>query len=452
MNEYILNVIKRDGRKEPFEPNKITNAIIKAITKLNKIEQLDSVYEITDSIVDYILFNFNDTVDIHIIEQIVENELMEFDKDVAREYTSYRGARDASRMRSSKLIAKINGLLDYSDPDIIAENANKAADKLYVQRDLLAGTVAKEITKDLNLIPARVQKYRDLNYIHWHDEDYSPLFQMYNCMLIDYRTMLEKGFIIGNALIESPKSFGVACTLVSQIIQGVACSQYGGQTINRIDEGLEPYVLKSYVKIVNELIENYLTLYGINNFYKFDYNTAMCIDNINFCINGDVIFDDIECELSEETKHAINKTIIDKAMKKIEKEVYDGIQCLEYQVNTLFTTNGQTPFVSFSFGLGTSKESRMIQKSILEVRIQGIGKYRVTPVFPKLLFILCKGINYFKEDPNYDIKKLAMKCASQRMYPDVLCYDNVCKIASGTVVYKDKDHKIVDIEKSTGLI
>jgi ribonucleoside-triphosphate reductase len=441
--ERVLYVIKRDGRQEEFDCNKITNAVIKAMTKIDKIDELDIAYEITNDAMDLIYNNYNDVVDIHDIERIVETVIMRYDPDVAREYTSYRGARDASRMRSSRLVDKINGLLNYTDPEIIAENANKAADKLYVQRDLLAGTVAKEITKDLRLIPDRVQLYRDLNYIHWHDEDYSPLFQMYNCMLIDYRTMLSKGFIVGNALIESPKSFGVACTHLSQIIQGVACSQYGGQTINRIDEGLVPYVVKSYRKVVAETLTDYFAKEKME-FKAETFDPYDSIDEINNYLMNDLL--PIYIGDDKETLELIRGI----CMKKIEKLIYDGIQCLEYQVNTLFTTNGQTPFVSISFGLGTSIESRMIQTAILEVRMKGIGKNGATPVFPKLLFILCKGINFFKTDPNYDIKKMAMRCASQRMYPDILCYDNVCKIASGEVVYKDAEHKVVDIEKSTG--
>lgn len=329
-----LQVIKRDGRIEYFNSNKITNAIVKAILKVNKTDLLDDIYTITADVVDIISYNYENKIDIKDIENIVESQLMDYDHDVAREYTSYRGARDASRMRSSSLVQKINGLLNYTDPDIIAENANKSADKIYVQRDLLAGTVAKEITKDLNLIPPRVQKARMENYIHWHDEDYSPLFKMYNCILIDYRTMLEKGFIVGNALIENPKSFGVACTLLSQIIQGVACSQYGGQTINRIDEGLAPYVIKSYKKIVFDLLDNYIILEDEDQILN-EYNKEeifKIIDSLNSIA-------EIKNYLYSLDFYKCGK-IIDKSLKKIEKTVYDGIQCLEYQVNTLYTTNG----------------------------------------------------------------------------------------------------------------
>lgn len=440
-----LYVIKRDGRKEKFDQNKITNAIIKAMTKIDKIEELDEAYDMTSDVLDIINVNYSDVVNITDVERIVETVLMNNMPDVAREYTSYRGARDASRMRSSQLVKKIYGLLDYSDPEIIAENANKAADKIYVQRDLLAGTVAKEITKDLHLIPPRVQQYRMNNYLHWHDEDYSPLFQMYNCMLIDYPTMLKKGFIVGNAIIETPKSFGVACTLLSQIIQGVASSQYGGQTINRIDEGLAPYVVKDFKKIVYEYADLLGIEFNINALN--DYNS---VEEIKEFIEYNLFKDKYSNYMTKDQYTNLSNKLIEKAIEKLTKLVYDGIQCLEYQVNTLFTTNGQTPFLSISFGLGTSIESRLIMESILKVRIKGIGKKELTPTFPKLLFIQCKGINMNKEDPNYDIRKLAMKCSSQRLYPDILNYENVCKIAGGNVYYKDAEHKIVDIEKSEG--
>lgn len=429
-----LYVIKRDGRREKFNKDKITKAIIAAMNKIGKIDELDNAYKYTDEIVDSVNINYTGEISIYDIEKIVETNLMNHDKEAAREYTSYRGARDASRMRSSSLVKKIYGLLDCSDPEIIAENANKAADKIYVQRDLLAGTVAKEITKDLNLIPPRVQKARMDNYIHWHDEDYQPLFPMYNCMLIDYYKMLTNGLLIGNALLESPQSIEVACTVLSQIIQGVACSQYGGQTINRIDEKLVIFVRRSYIKIVKEKMNDIYPKYNpcVNNL-----SDSSSIEEINNYLKGFMDKDEysmFEC----------------KCLKKIQKNVYDGIQCLEYQINTLYTTNGQTPFVSISFGLGTSIESRMIQTALLKVRIKGIGKKRATPVFPKLLFIICKGINFYEEDPNYDIKCIAMKCAASRMYPDILNYENVCKVAGGTVVYKDADKRIVDIDKSTG--
>lgn len=162
---------------------------------------------------------------------------------------------------------------------------------------------------------------------------------MYNCMLIDYRTMLKKGFIVGNALIETPKSFGVACTLISQIVQGVACSQYGGQTINRIDEGLAEYAVKDYKKIVIEKIKDIFIREKIN-IIKEDLDPFNSVEEINIYIHSGLYDDYTSTFLSKEEHTTVADLICDSCMKKLEKNIYDGIQCLEYQVNTLFTTNG----------------------------------------------------------------------------------------------------------------
>jgi len=477
---FNLKVTKRDGRIENFKADKITNAIIKAMVKIGN-EDYDEAYTITNGIMAYIYYNYEDgsTIDISDIERITETHLMNYDKKVAREYISYRGSRDSSRTRSSNLVKKITGLFNQSDDEITAENANKDSTKVYVQRDLLAGVVAKEITKDLYMIPARVQKARMDNLLHWHDEDYSPLFDMYNCMLIDYRTMFEKGFILGNAIIEPPKSFEVACTLLSQIIQGVASSQYGGQTINRMDEGLAKYVTISYFKHLNKNLFKLMSLYieNINENKERvqnqierllasipaksiaeynDYITknpgipadiSSIIRNYNSDYNA---ISELHSNVSPETSFMIADKLVKLSMIDIDKEVYDGMQCIEYQINTIYSTNGQTPFVTLNFGLGTSIESRLIQINMLKVRRLGIGKRHITPVFPKLIFTRCKGINFYPEDPNYDILELAEVVAAERMYPDILNYENVCKVCGGEVVYKDKEHRVVDIEKSTG--
>jgi len=439
-----LIVIKRDGRKEKFDSNKITSAIIKAILKVGKTEQVDDAYSITDDVLANVFYNFKDEINIKDIEKIVELTLMSYDKDIAREYTGYRSMRDASRSRSSQLMEKMTGMLNGSNKEITAENANKDANKINVQRDLLAGIVCKEIAFDLNMIPDRVVSAMKNNYIHYHDLDYSPVMPMYNCMLIDIKTMFEKGFIMNNAIISEPKSIQVASTVASQIVCAVASSQYGGQTINRFDEIMAKYVTMSYAKIVDEKLKEFC---DFTNNEWISYNDILYLDessikNLDNSINSAFNVADIPNNLK-------NK-FFESCHKRIRKEVHDAMQTFEYQVNTLFSSNGQSPFVSIGFGLGTSEESRLIQQEILNIRIEGIGEQHITPVFPKLLFTLCKGINFYPEDPNYDIKQLAMKCSSLRMYPDILNYENICKIAKGEVVYKDEAHRVVDIEKSTG--
>ncbi|CSC13001.1 anaerobic ribonucleoside-triphosphate reductase [Vibrio cholerae] len=247
------------------------------------------------------------------------------------------------------------------------------------QRDLLAGIVAKHYAKT-RILPRDVVQAHESGDIHYHDLDYAPFFPMFNCMLIDLKGMLTHGFKMGNAEIDTPKSISTATAVTAQIIAQVASHIYGGTTINRIDEVLAPYVTASYEKHL-----------------------------------------EIAREWDIHSPEAFAKA-------RTEKECYDAFQSLEYEVNTLHTANGQTPFVTFGFGLGTSWESRLIQQSILKNRIAGLGKNRKTAVFPKLVFAIKDGLNHKAEDPNYDIKQLALECASKRMYPDILNYDKVVEV------------------------
>lgn len=268
--------------------------------------------------------------------------------------------------------------------ELLNNNANKASERIPVMRDMVAGEVAKEIALDY-ILPKDVAEAHRSGDIHYHDLDYAPLFPMYNCMLIDLKGMLENGFNMGNAEIETPKSISTACAITAQIIAQVASHIYGGNTINKIDEILAPYVRKSYDKH-----------HRIGRLW-----------------------------LKDEAKASVYAT------KMTEKETYDAFQALEYEINTLHTANGQTPFCTFGFGLGTDWEERIIQESILRVRLCGLGKSKRTAVFPKLVFAIKKGVNFDKDDVNYDIKQLALECASKRMYPDILNYDKLVEVTGG---------------------
>ena len=198
-----------------------------------------------------------------------------------------------------------------------------------------------------------------------------------NCMLIDIENMMTKGFRMGNAWIETPRSIGTACAVTAQIIAQVASHIYGGNTINRIDEVLAPYVTATHKK------------------------------NLEFLAYA-------KCPDVERV-----------AMEKTRKDVYDAIQALEYEVNTMHTANGQTPFCTFGFGLGDSWESALIQESILKIRMAGLGKDKHTAIFPKLVFAIKQGHNANPGDPLYRIKQLALECASKRMYPDIVSYEKI---------------------------
>ncbi|MGR5209660.1 anaerobic ribonucleoside-triphosphate reductase [Vibrio rotiferianus] len=370
-------VIKRDGSRAPFSRDRIQSAVESAAEKKDKDI---AIHALNVALAVELQLENHDEVHIHEIQNLVENELMQGPyKALARSYIEYRHDRDIAREKQSALTREIEGLIEESNLDLINENANKDGKVIPTQRDLLAGIVAKHYAKT-HILPRDVVQAHEVGDIHYHDLDYAPFFPMFNCMLIDLKGMLTHGFKMGNAEIDTPKSISTATAVTAQIIAQVASHIYGGTTINRIDEVLEPYVMTSYEKHLEIATE---------------WNIA------------------------EPEEFAKART---------EKECYDAFQSLEYEVNTLHTANGQTPFVTFGFGLGTSWASRLIQKSILKNRIAGLGKNRKTAVFPKLVFGIKDGLNHKSEDPNYDIKQLALECATKRMYPDILNYDKVVEV------------------------
>ncbi|QIQ21104.1 anaerobic ribonucleoside-triphosphate reductase [Zophobihabitans entericus] len=404
-------VIKRDGCQTAFNESRIRDAILKAAVaaNVNDPEYCAGVARVvTNQMVE------RDSVDINEIQNAVENQLMAGPyKKLARTYIEYRHDRDRSREERSRLNQDIRGLIEQSNVAILNENANKDSKVIPTQRDLLAGIVAKHYAKQY-ILSKDISSAHERGEIHYHDLDYAPFFPMFNCMLIDLDGMLTKGFKMGNAEIEPPKSISTATAVTAQIIAQVASHIYGGTTINRIDEILAKFVTKSYEK------------------HK---KTAE------------------EWQIPDVEGYAKSRT---------EKECYDAFQSLEYEVNTLHTANGQTPFVTFGFGLGTSWESRLIQQSILKVRITGLGKNHKTAVFPKLVFAIKDGINHKDGDVNYDIKKLALECASKRMYPDILNYEQVVRVTgsfktpmgcrSFLGVYEEDGKEIHDGRNNLGVI
>lgn len=374
-----MKVIKRDGRITSFDINKIINAVRKTMKAENITDDL-FLEEFRVSIMLDILDGKKEEYSINEIQEIVENRLMKSKYlNVAKSYIQYRHERDVAREMNSSLINNIKGLINLKDKSILNENANKDSNVIPTQRDLLAGIISKHYAKN-HILPKDIVSAHEKGEIHYHDLDYSPFFPTFNCMLVDLKGMLENGFKIGNAEIETPKSIGTATAVTAQIIAQVASHTYGGTTINNIDLILEPYVKTSELKLRKDAEK-----YNIPNIEKY---------------------------ISE----------------KIEKECFDAFQGLEYEINTLHTANGQTPFVTFGFGLGESKEAKLIQKSILKNRINGLGKNKKTAVFPKLVFAIKDGVNRKESDPNYDIKQLALECSTKRMYPDILNYDKVVEI------------------------
>ena len=376
-----LFVEKRDGRRVIFDVDKIDKALHKAAEKVMDVTPLveKRLSTLVERIVEEIHSRFPQGVKIYEIQNIVEHELLEAKEyALAEEYITYRTQRDFERSKATDINFSIHKLLN-KDQAVVNENANKDSDVFNTQRDLTAGIVGKSI--GLQMLPKHVANAHQKGDIHYHDLDYSPYTPMTNCCLIDFKGMLENGFKIGNAEVESPKAIQTATAQISQIIANVASSQYGGCSADRIDEVLAPYAEKNYQK-----------------------------------------------HLKDAEEWVLPDKRQEYAWKKTQKDIYDAMQSLEYEINTLFTSNGQTPFTSLGFGLGTSRFEREIQKAILNIRIKGLGSEHRTAIFPKLIFTLKRGLNLEEGSPNYDIKQLALECATKRMYPDVLSYDKIVEL------------------------
>lgn len=369
-------VSKRDGRTEQFSGNKIHDAVIKAGASK------DIAKTVAKNI--YIALRGKESITIDTIHEMVEVQLMRMCPESARRYIEYRSFRDRIREHKSDLHAAIKELVEQRG-DVVKENANKNAQLLSTQRDLIAGIVSKHFAKFI--LPDDIIQAHIDGTIHYHDLDYSPFAPMTNCCLVDLRNMLTYGFAMGNAELESPKSITVACAVMAQITAQVASHQYGGTTFANVDLVLAPYVEKSYNKHL-EIGKQFM-------------------------------------------KRATDEEIKEYAIARTEKEALDAFQGYEYEINTLFTTCGQSPFVTLTFGQGTKWSERLIQQAILKNRIRGIGSKGITPTFPKLVMFMEEGVNMRKGDINYDIKRLALECASKRMYPDIISVKNN-KILTGS--------------------
>ena len=367
-------VIKRDGKKVEFDKNKISVAIDKAMRSANGILVACQADEIASEIEND--FINKDEVSIYDIEELVYYKLIERNNPAtARSYESYKSVQAYKREQNTS-DNDILGLLNQTNIDVMEENSNKNPVIASTQRDLIAGEVAKDIAKR-KLIPAELIEAHDSGAIHIHDLDYliQPIF---NCCLVDMKDMLDNGTVVNGKLIETPKSFQVACNVMTQIIAQIASNQYGGQSINI--SCLSPYLRKSY-----------------------DKNLKLCKENL-----------------------ADNESAKTMAKALTKKDLESGIQTIQYQINTLMTSNGQAPFVTLFMHTDENDryldETVLIIEEILRQRIVGIkneaGVY-VTPAFPKLIYVLDNN-NANKDSKYYDLTRLAAKCTAKRMYPDYI--------------------------------
>lgn len=296
------------------------------------------------------------------------------------------------------------------------ENANKDARLFSTFRDLEAGEVSRFYA--LQQLPERVSGAHVRGDIHFHDLDYTVPGGMFNCMLVDLPFILSReDFPIGNTRVKHVRSVETATDLIPQIAAQVSVGQYGGQTYSKLDEVLEPYVLYTYRRELARALENATRVaaeMGVAGVEPLDKSVALMV------ASGE------RDRMAAGVGEKIWDMSVAEAKKRTESIVYDSMEGVEYALNTV-QGNGQTPFVTISFGLATSWAGRVVQKAILKVRINGYGAQSKTPVFPKLVYMLKEGVNMRPGDPNYDVKRLALYCASKRIYPDFQSVDNTVR-------------------------
>lgn len=421
-----VQVEKRDGRIVDFDPINIISAVKAAFKDLHKEvgpQEEQMIRDIANHIEAEIKDRYNGPAKIEDIQNLVEHGLIENHLyEVARCYTSYRLNRDIDRAKATDINEAVNRLIN-RDESLVRENANKDSNVYATQRDLLAGAVSK--ASAFSMLPHAVSNAHMKGDIHFHDADYSPFTCMTNCSLPDFGNMLSEGFVLGNAMMDSPKSIGTAATQITQIIKDIAGAQYGGQTVNRADEILEAYAKRDYDKhlaMAQAMIPDSTPIdvakTMVEGLKAQEPQNLHCSDREP--LPPDTPFNTDISELDQ------LREVYAKIMTR--KSIYDAMQTMEYQINSNRVCNGQTPFVTVGFGLGTSWFAREIQRAILLNRIRGLGKDRHTAIFPKLVFTVKHGINADPNDPNYDIKQLALECSTKRMYPDVVFYENIIKI------------------------
>ena len=376
----MKKVKKRDGRIVDFDSSKIINAVLAAFKQIDG-EISEYAKTKAQNIADYIEGYYIEDDDTYIpgiedIQDLVEKGLMSSKrKDVAKAYVLYREER--TRQRGNPLDETIKEIVSGNSEYWNTENSNKNSKVVTTQRDYLAGALSTDMTRRV-LLPKDIVEAHDAGIIHFHDADYFAQNALNNCCLINLEDMLQNGTVINGVMIEKPHKFLTAMTIATQIILGVSSSQYGGCTVSMTH--LAPFVRDSYNKYLNKYLE-----------WGFEENKAK------------------EC-----------------ALKDTKKEVADGVQTFNYQVNSMTNTNGQAPFLSVFLYLGETeeykKELAMIIEEFLKQRILGFknekGVY-ITPAFPKLLYVLEED-NINSNSKYYYLTELAAKCTAKRMVPDYI--------------------------------
>ncbi len=379
-----MKLIKRNGAEVVFEGEKIAAAVRKANFAVDESDRIseESIRLITENVTG-MCERMGRAVNVEEVQDMVEDEIMKLGAyTLAKAYITYRYKRELVR-KSNTTDDKILTLIECNNEEVKQENANKNPTVNSVQRDYMAGEVSKDITRRI-LLPADIVKAHEEGIIHFHDADYFAQ-HMHNCDLVNLEDMLQNGTVISGTMIEKPHSFSTACNISTQIIAQVASNQYGGQSISLTH--LAPFVDISR-KRIRKNVESELLEAGV-------------------------------------TDEALITKITEKRLRR---EVEKGVQCIQYQVVTLLTTNGQAPFITVFMYLGEAKDEAeradlaLIIEEVLKQRIEGVKNEEgvwITPAFPKLIYVLEED-NIHPDSKYYYLTRLAAKCTAKRMVPDYI--------------------------------
>lgn len=366
-----MRVLKKDGiRVEEFNPIKIKRAVNLASGRLNTSLNDSEMEELISKIQNVDV----DIIPVSELHGLVIHHLQNINKDVAESYKSYRGYKLNFNKTFSKILQSTREVLDSGDK----ENANKNSELVSTKKEITSGIVSKHLALDYEL-PQDLAVAHKEGYIHIHDLT-DEIYGSINCCLFDMSNVLKDGYTINGVEMREPKHLSTAMSVISDIILSASSNQFGGFTVPEIDKVLSPYVANTFTKMREELLQ----------------------------INPNLDADTLDKMVEDRVFHMLCESF---------ENLFD------HRLNTINNANGQTSFTTLTFGLETTREGRLVNKAILTSRLKGIGKNKITAIFPKLVFLHRNEINGLPDSPNYDIKQLAIECSMKRMYPDWLSLD-----------------------------
>lgn len=366
-----LQILKKDNyRLESFDGSKIVRAVNLASERVAKRLSEEEMDMLVISVKDRLDEGVIPVKDLHLI--IIE-ELKKVDLEIGKSYEDYRGYKANFNKTFSRMLSATQDVLDNGDK----ENANKNSNLVSTKKELVSGIISKHLALDYEL-PPKISTAHKEGYIHIHDLT-DEIYGSFNCCLFDMKNVLKDGFTLNGISLREPKHIETALSVISDIILASSSNQFGGHTTPEIDTVLVPYVKNTIERVKSEFSE--------------------LID------------------MNEDELHQL-------ALDRVYRILEHGFENLfDHRLNLVNNSNGQTSFTTLTFGLETSEEGRLVSKAILNARIKGIGKDRITAIFPKLVFLHRQEINGEEGTPNYDIKELALDCSMTRMYPDFLSLD-----------------------------